>query len=120
MSAEGDNADSSGANTTSLSHTLLSGGAAAVCRGVGARRANDVGARDPLPDYINHAEYLSVSDHRSTNNLLENQHRMMVRLFKRREGSQPVRLPGERGLVRRLDMFLMTFGCISQGLSRPI
>lgn len=31
------------------------------------------------------------------------------------EPRQHVRLPGERGLVRRLDIFLMTFGCISQG-----
>jgi hypothetical protein len=31
------------------------------------------------------------------------------------ESTQAMRLPGERNLVRRLDIFLMTFGCISQG-----
>jgi hypothetical protein len=33
------------------------------------------------------------------------------------ESVQHMRLPGERHLVKRLDVFLMTFGCISQGKS---
>lgn len=30
------------------------------------------------------------------------------------------RTPEERSLVRRLDIFLMTFGCISQGKSYEV
>jgi hypothetical protein len=38
--------------------------------------------------------------------------------FRRNASNIDVRSPEEKALVRRLDIFLMTFGCISQGAFR--
>lgn len=35
--------------------------------------------------------------------------------FRRNASNVDIRSPEEKALVRRLDIFLMTFGCISQG-----
>lgn len=40
-----------------------------------------------------------------------------LRFFRSAKAAQGVHSPAERGLVRRLDTFLLTFGCISQGTS---
>jgi hypothetical protein len=37
------------------------------------------------------------------------------KMFRRNAPTSDFRSPDEKALVRRLDIFLMTFGCLSQG-----
>lgn len=37
------------------------------------------------------------------------------KMFRRNAADVDIRSPDEKALVRRLDIFLMTFGCLSQG-----
>lgn len=100
------------------SRGLHSGTADTVGRGVGARRSNQKCCHSPFLIVIYQAQALSQTSQNTAQ--VRAVTRTMFRRQQQLESSQHARVAGERSLVRRLDIFLMTFGCISQSKSRRV